>query len=124
MAPEEQEPVFRPGGPKKPFGADEEAAAAEQALADSKKTDAQWAEEFKQAAAEGARRREASMRRLREGAGQQTKEFDWSQFDELMQNWRDNTIPTGARVSQPEGPSNVNTAPENLDVPLAPETEN
>jgi len=110
MAPEDQPPVFDPEA--------EARAKNKQVMDDSKKTDEQWFEEFKQAAKEGARRRSEAQRKLREGAGEQTKNFDWSQFDELMQNWRDNTIPTGARIRESNDPTNARVTPDPAQVEL------
>jgi hypothetical protein len=110
MAPEDQPPVFDPEG--------EARRKNKQVMDDSKKTDAQLFEELKQLANEAADRRTKALKDLRDSAGQQTKNFDWSQFDELMQNWRDDTIPTGARIREPNDPTNTRIAPDPAQVEL------
>jgi hypothetical protein len=128
MAPEEQEPVFRPyAPPRKPASVEEELAAAEQVLADSKKTDEEWQAEFQAAANEGANRFNQALKDMRAKSGAENAANPRvAEMVEMIRSMK--AMPSGARFMQGQGPTNdspeATRMPQNLDVPLGPEPEN
>jgi hypothetical protein len=128
MAPEEQEPVFRPyASPRKPASLEEELAAAEQVLADNKKTDEEWQAEFQAAANEGADRFNQALKDMRAKSGAENAANPrMAEMVEMIRSMK--AMPSGARFMQGQGPTNnspeATRMPQNLDVPLGPEPEN
>jgi hypothetical protein len=124
MAPEEQEPVFRPFDPRsvyrKPTTLEEELADAEQVLADNKKTDEEWRAEFQEAANEGRRQFEERLKALRERAEAEVDaDPRITEMVEMIRSMK--AMPSGARIMQAQGPTNTDPEatrmPQNLDDP-------
>lgn len=113
MAPEDQPPVF---------DAEADARAKNrQVLDDSKKTDEDWQNEFKDIATKAGRLRAQAQKDLRGKSEAEIAASPWMiEMEGLVRSLRDSIIPTGARVMESVDPTNANSAPQNLDVPVAP----
>ena len=113
MAPEDQPPVF---------DAEADARAKNrQVLDDSKKTDEDWQNEFKDIATKAGRLRAQAQKDLRGKSEAEIAASPWmAEMEGLVRSLRDSIIPTGARVMESVDPTNANSAPQNLDVPVPP----
>ena len=113
MAPEDQPPVF---------DAEADARAKNrQVLDDSKKTDEDWQNEFKDIATKAGRLRAQAQKDLRGKSEAEIAASPWmAEMESLVRSLRDSIIPTGARVMESVDPTNVNSAPQNLNVPATP----